>query len=372
MAGRFFLNRFPILLLLTPAVASRAADPPAPLLPYPPSPVIRSLHLDWATHRREAPGSDNWPLTWADDGHQYSAWGDGGGFGGTNGRGRVTLGIARIEGDPGNYTGRNVWGGNEPESHATFGGKSYGILSEGGTLFLWVVPQPGPHLAECRLACSTDHGRTWKQADWAFHFEDGLSIPTFLNFGRDGAGARDDFVYSYFIEPRWGPRRPGDSPHGFEVHKPGRIHLGRAPKSRLMDRAGHEFYAGRHGNGEPQWAPSPAGKQPVFTDANGAGWNLSVSYHPGLRRYLLATEHGKTHAGRFGLFDAPEPWGPWATVAYEDHWGEGHVEVTSFFWSFPTKWFSRDGNGFTMVFTGKSSNDSWNTVSGNFLLPEPH
>ena len=33
-----------------------------------------------------APGSDIWPLTWAADGHQYTTFGDGGGFGGTDQR----------------------------------------------------------------------------------------------------------------------------------------------------------------------------------------------------------------------------------------------------------------------------------------------
>ncbi len=78
---------------------------------YPPSPVIAGLSLDWSTHRRHALGSDNWQLTWADDDHQYGAWGDGGGFGGSNDEGRVGLGFARIEGDWQNYRGFNVWGG---------------------------------------------------------------------------------------------------------------------------------------------------------------------------------------------------------------------------------------------------------------------
>ncbi|HYI93321.1 MAG TPA: hypothetical protein VEX68_07240 [Bryobacteraceae bacterium] len=71
--------------------------------PYPPSPFIRSVHFDWATHKRDAQGSDNWQLTWPDDDHLYGAWGDGGGFGGTNSDGRVSLGVARIEGAWDNY-----------------------------------------------------------------------------------------------------------------------------------------------------------------------------------------------------------------------------------------------------------------------------
>lgn len=74
-------------LAVTPAARSEA--------PYPSSPVIEKVAFDVATHERRAPGSDNWAITWADDDHQYAVWGDGGGFGGTNSDGRVSLGIAR-------------------------------------------------------------------------------------------------------------------------------------------------------------------------------------------------------------------------------------------------------------------------------------
>ncbi len=179
---------------------------------------------------------------------------------------------------------------------------------------------------------------------------------------------RLEFVYSYFIEPHWGPTTPADSQYGFQVHRPGRLHLARVPKQQMMQRECFEFFAGLDKNNDPTWTTTISAKQGVFRDDNGVGWNVSVSFNAGLNRYLLATEHSATHAGKFGLFDAPQPWGPWTTVAYEDNWGNGHVEVSAFYWNFPTKWLSNDGRGFTLVFTGKNSNDSWNTVAGRFLL----
>ncbi len=361
-----------LALLAPPGLAAGAESAP----PYPPSPVIAGLAYDWPTHRRLAPGSDNWPTTWAADGHLYSAWGDGGGFGGTNSRGRVLLGVARIEGEATRYTGHNLWGGHEPAAPAQFGGKSYGILAVGDTLYLWVAPQPNPHLAESRLAWSTDHGRTWHRADWSFTFADGLTVPTFLQFGRGYAGARDGYVYSYFIAPTWGPdRATRTTAHTFDVHRPGRVYLARCPRDAVLERGGYEFFAGTAPDGTPGWTHDLGRKQPVFTDAQGVGWNLSVVHHPGLRRYLLATEHSETHAGRFGLFDAPEPWGPWTTAAYDEAWGAGHVETSTFYWNFPTKWLPPEGPAFTLVFTGKNTNDSWNTVAGRFTLrtgsPQP-
>lgn len=360
------------LLLLASALAARgtaalaATESPKP--PYPPSPVIERVEFDFKTHQRHAPGSDNWPTTWSDDGHLYSAWGDGGGFGGSNGKGRVLLGVARVEGpDAVTYTGKNIWGGFQPVAPSTFGGKSYGILSVGGVLYMWVAPQPNPHLADCRIASSKDHGATWQLADWKFEYSDGLTIPTFLNFGRDYASARDGYVYSYYIQPVWGPgvskRTPG---HSFDVHAPGRLHLSRVPKDAILDRSQYEFFAGL-AHGQPTWTKDLARKQPVFTDTNGVGWNLSVTHNRGLGRYLLTTEHTLSHSGKFGLFDAPEPWGPWTTVAYEENWGEGVIEVTTFHWVFTSKWMNGNGTQFTMIFTGKNSNDSFNTVSGKFI-----
>src|SRR5688572_21507852 len=172
------MRRFPCSLALatlatfTPLIAP-ATESPKP--PYPPSPVIERIELDFKTHQRHAPGSDNWGTTWADDGHLYSVWGDGGGFGGSNGRGRVLVGVARIEGDGITYTGKNIWGGHQPVKPATFGGKSYGMLSVGGALYMWVAPQPNPHLATSQIASSKDRGETWTLADWKFEFGDGLT-----------------------------------------------------------------------------------------------------------------------------------------------------------------------------------------------------
>lgn len=365
MAFRFLIIASSWIVL----AGSNLAAAEKSVAPYPRSPVIAAVEFEFSTHRRLAPGSDNWPTTWADDDHLYSAWGDGGGFGGTNSKGRVFLGVARITGDSTRYEGKNVWGGHEPEHAATFGGKSYGILSVGGVLYMWVAPQPNPHLDHSQIAFSRDHGATWRLAEWKFAFADGLTVPTFLNFGRDYAGARDNYVYSYYIQPAWGPGvAKRTAAHTFDVHQPGRIHLSRVPADAILDRARYEFFSGRDPAGAPMWSKDPKRKQPVFEDANGVGWNVSVTFNSGLKRYLLTTEHTETHAGKFGLFDAPEPWGPWTTVAYEDAWGNDHVEVSTFYWNFPSKWLSTDGRQFTLVFTGKNTNDSWNTVSGRFVL----
>jgi hypothetical protein len=49
-----------ILAVLLFSVSATAAAAEAP---YPPSPVIADLVLDWSTHQRHAQGSDNFQLT---------------------------------------------------------------------------------------------------------------------------------------------------------------------------------------------------------------------------------------------------------------------------------------------------------------------
>jgi hypothetical protein len=329
------------------------------------SPVISEMILHWETHDRRADGSDNWPVTWADDDHQYTSWGDGPGFD-PNGD-RMSLGFARVEGEKDNYQGVNLWGG-------PFDGKSYGIISIQGILYAWWGPGSGrTSYGETRMLISSDKGNSWTQSSWDFtDVDQDLIMPTILNFGKDNAGARDNYVYHYFIR-----KEPVDT-SGLGIHKggspaTGKIDLARVPNDQLMDIAAYEFFAGLDGAGDPTWSSDASQRVPVFEDSNGVGWNLSANYNAGLGRYMLMTQHTAHPAGLMGLFDAPEPWGPWTTIEYHDTvpFGDGHVSDNTFFWTFSNKWASADGLDFVMIFSGINSNDTWNTVEGTFVLRNP-
>ena len=244
--------------------------------------------------------------------------------------------MARIEGDAANYTGKNVWGGFEPEHPAQFGGKSYGILSVGGH---------APHVGRAPAGTALE-GMPPRVLDRSRHDMDA---------GRLGVSLRRRPEHSHVPEfrPRTTPERAtvtstatSSSRSGGQrrrrtaslvsrcIGRVASISRGR-PKDALLQRDAHEFFAGLDAAGEPHWSADIAEKAPVFSDSNGVGWNVSVSYNAGLRRYLLATEHGATHAGKFGLFDAPEPWGPWTTVAYEEAWGAGPRRGVELFLELP-------------------------------------
>ena len=355
--------------------------------PYPPSRVVAEMTLDWSTHTRMAQGSDNFQLTWADDDNLYGAWGDGGGFGGSNSVGRVGLGVARIEGSPNAYRGFNVWGGNNAEHAATFDGKSWGMISVDATLFMWTVPDNPQgktyrnHYEYVELARSCDHAATWTKANWRFLESENVTIPTFLNFGKDNGAVPvefGDYVYSYFIRPQHpGIEQAGAHGVGLIVHKPGAIYLARVRQRNLLgNKSDYEFFRGLDRNGDPLWG-TVAEKRPVFEDSNGVGWCMSASYNPYLKRVVLCTEHGVSSQGTLGIFDAPSPWGPWTTVKYYEPslpFGASRKGSTLpwrnnvFFAAFATKWL--DGDSFTLNFTGAGQgkdNDSFNTVCGTFL-----
>jgi hypothetical protein len=351
--------------------------------PYPPSPLIEDLSLEWSTHRRGAVGSDNFQLTWGDDDHQYGWWGDGGGFGARGNAGRVGLGFARVEGDADNWRGFNVWGGDAPEHPARFDGKSWGTICVAGVHYAWIVPDipddggPRDHYKYIELARSSDRGATWTKADWRWRIEDGLIVPTFLNFGRDNAGARDEYVYAYFLRPQ--SRDVTQSNFGLNVHKPGAVFLARARSDQLFESREHyEWFTGSS-NGQPTWGRLED-KRPVFENPDGTGWCVSAIYNAGLQRYLLCTEHTRSHAGLMGLFDAPQPWGPWTTLRYwtdDDRFGEVRTgsdldwEHNVFYLAFSPKWTSADGRSVTLTFTGGGrgrNNDSFNTIRGRFVV----
>lgn len=329
----------PLMGALTNRPGFRAGAQPAPPArsPYPPSPVI--ARIDWAAPERilrRAPGSDNWPITWAEDDALYTAYGDGYGFEPLL-REKLSLGFARITGDPTNFQAVNLRSPTgEARGDGPAGKKASGLLCVDGVLYLWAR-----NAGNAQLAWSADHAATWTWAEW--RLRPSFGCPTFLNFGRNYHGARDGFVYVY-------------SPDSDSAYEPAdRMVLARVPKDQLRDRPAYEFFQGLDAAGQPVWTRAIAERGAVFTHPGRCG-RSSVSFHPWLRRYLwvqvLAPRRGNggpRQPGGLAIFDAPEPWGPWTTVFYSDPWDVDPGESASF----PTKWMSADGRSLWLVFSGQ-------------------
>jgi hypothetical protein len=145
-------------------------------------------------------------------------------------------------------------------------------------LYVWLR-----NAGNAQPAWSGDRAKTWSYAPWKF--TESFGCPTFLNFGRNYAGARDGYVY-------------------------------------------------------------------VYSHDSDSAYLPADTYNPTLKRYLwcqvLPGDDPRFHGG-LGVYDAPEPWGPWTTAFFADPWDVGPGETASY----PTKWMSADGRTIYLVFSGE-------------------
>lgn len=359
---------------LVPQKEQAPLTPAAP--PYPPSEVITGLSWDFANQpARMAIGSDLWPTTWGSDGKVWTNWGDGGGFHGSNRDHRTSLGFAKIAGFPPDITGVNVWGNAAPPQNkatakyqATFCGKSDSMLSVRGVLYAWVgsyynrdkrnkpkcPPDPRPGFSQ--LSWSMDQGRTWRRSAWRAQWISGQLQPgKFLNFGKDYDGvppALAGYIYMY------GGVGGNDED----------VYLLRVRIASVKHRPTYRVFQGLDACGKPMWTSSFAvvGAAPVFHDPNLVS-GFTVSYHAASARYLATAYHGISAGGpvgqsqKLGVFEAPQPWGPWRTVQYTDGWGPpgrpyGAGEGLGL--SFPNAWVSADGKTLWGVFSSAPGTDA--------------
>jgi hypothetical protein len=141
------------------------------------------------------------------------------------------------------------------------------------------------------------------------------------------------------------------------------------PKDKIRNRSSYEFFTGLDSSNRPRWTKDIRQRKPVFTHP-GKCYRSQVSYNAGLKRYLWCqvlpmSKHpqGPRFQGGFGIYDAPEPWGPWTTVFYTEQWDVGPGETNSF----PTKWMSDDGKTCHLVFSG---DDHFSVRKATFIATE--
>ncbi len=297
---------------------AKPADPP-----YPRSTVIRGVSFA-PEIARKAVDSDNWPLTWGDDGDIYTSYGDGAGFEPYLDE-KLSMGFGKVEGGPGDFRGVNIRSKTgETKGDGAAGAKASGMVMVDGVLYMWVR-----NLGNSQLLWSRDRARTW---EWGFKLDRGFGSPAFLNFGRNYAQARDEFVYAYSQA----------GPSAYELDDG--VVLARAPKARLHERAAWQFFTRLEG-GRPVWSDDIGAARPVFRYPRHCQ-RVDAVYHAPARRYLLVVGYG--HNGGWGIYDAPEPWGPWSVAFHTEYWGLGETHG----YRIPSKWISEDGHNLALVFSG--------------------
>jgi hypothetical protein len=267
----------------------------------------------------------------------------------------LSLGFAKIVGNPsGELRADEI-----PSSLDTVMGggakgiKSSALLMVDRRLYMFVrnVIIDG-EFTHSRIAWSDDRERTWNWSDW--YFAESFGCPEFVQFGKNYSGARDNYIYIV--------SQDNNNPYKYSED----VVLARVPKSRILDRNSWQFFTGRDTNGA-QWSSNVSERRPMFTDRNGAQ-RVALTYNAGLKRYFLVTSigtHGKDtklmHTGGLGIFDAPEPWGPWTTVYYDQYWSGGNnldykLEEWTYHQKFPTKYMSGDGKAMWLLFSGRGEN----------------
>lgn len=284
----------------------------------------------------KAEGSDNWPITWGADGALYAAYGDGWGFRPPLEE-KLSLGFARVTGVPPEFRGANIRSPDgERRGDGPSGPKASGMLEVDGVLYMWVR-----NLDNARLAWSEDGGKSW---EWGFRFEESFGSPSFLQFGPGYADARDEYVYTY----------SQDGPSAYESDD--RVVLARVARDAVREQDAYEFYAGADAGGQPVWEGEISARQGVLSHENGVR-RIEVVHHRPTDRYLMALGFdgstlelmGTGTEGAWGLFEAPEPWGPWAGVYMTPRWDIADTHS----YRLPTKWIGESGERMYLVFSGR-------------------
>ena len=213
------------------------------------------------------------------------------------------------------------------------------MLMVDDTLYMWVRNVSGG--TGSQLAWSNDFGRNWQWSPWVLGRFGGC---TFINFGPNYRGARDNYVYTVTHDAKSAYVRSD------------RFILMRVPASAVLDRQAYTFFKGLDGNKEPLWTKNIEERAAVFSDP-GRCHRSGISYNREIGRYFwwqakyAKGVNGARESKSFGIFDAPEPWGPWTTVYFTENWDVATGESGCF----PTKWISRDGRTMYLVFSGEDS-----------------
>jgi len=330
--------------LFNPLMGSLLLQPP-----YPRSHVITSIKWAPASSIIRLGISDNWPMTWADDNNLYSAYGDGYGFDPVvqnrerNRKKELGLGLSVVMGNPEKgIIGHNIRSNIEvpfSTGYGKYGKKASGMLMIDGVLYMWArnANNNGYH---SQLAWSSDYAKTWTLCDWKF---EEFGYPTFINFGKNYNDARDEYVY--MVSP--------DNPSAYEAAD--HFILMRVPKNKMKNRFAYDFFVELDKSNNPVWTSDITRRGAVFTNAH-CCCRSGITYNAPLRRYLwwqqLPIPSVDTrYYGGFGIYDAPEPWGPWTTAYFSEKWDVGPGESASF----PTKWMGPDGKTIYLVFSGNNN-----------------
>ncbi len=308
--------------------------------------------LEWTGDRIPYPDpnikGDTFPMTWADDGEIYASAGDP--LWGESGSG---LDIEKLSGEPTTYTITKVnpmndylgWGGDGP--------KPSGMICVDGLLYLAVQnlrrTRTPPHSivsqhgSDAHIVYSTNKGLFWVPAPGTIGVPmfpgHAFGGPAFVNFGRNNANAGDGFVYAVSSD-QW--------------DNGSNLRLGRVASDSIVRPEAWEWVCAFTPSGDPTWSHDLAEAVPVLSLHRWIGLPEMV-YLAGIRRYLLLTwrlhrDFSAEDGTDLLVFEAPEPWGPFGLVHFEEDWES--TAFNPYCPRIPLKWMGADGVSGWMQFSG--------------------
>jgi hypothetical protein len=302
--------------------------------------------LEWLSERIPYPEpdikGDTFPMTWADDDEIYTSAGDP-----LWGESRSGLDVEKFSGMPPDYKITKVHHMNEYLGWGGDGPKPSGMICVDGILYLafqnMLRTRRPPHSlisqhgSDAQIVYSTCHGHAWVPClpyiGTPMFLGHKFGGPAFVNFGKNNARARDQYVYAVSTD-QW--------------DNGSNLRLGRVPQNEIMRREAWEFVCAFGPGGEPAWHYDLEEAIPILSLHR---W-ISLA---GIQRYLLLTwrlhkDFSPDDGTDLLVLEAPEPWGPFSLVHFEEYW-EGRA-FTPYCSRLPLKWMEADGITGWLQFSG--------------------
>jgi hypothetical protein len=228
------------------------------------------------------------------------------------------------------------------------------MISVGGVLYLAaqnlqgkkppVYGEKSQNGTDAHIFASRDSGKSWEPAitriGQNFMFKGSrFGGPAFINFGRDNADARDEFVYAVSSD-QW--------------DNGSQLLLGRVGQDKIQDATAWQWVAEVDDQAGPAWTSDLNKAHAVLSDDRWIGLPEMV-YLKSIRRYLLLTwrlneDFSGKDGSRLIVYDAPQPWGPFGLVHYEQVWET--KEMNPYCPRLPLKWLEADGVTGWLQFSG--------------------
>jgi hypothetical protein len=218
-------------------------------------------------------------------------------------------------------------------------------LQDSGKKLNWDVlgPSVGYHY-------STDYGKTWHDTPHTpahplfaepskFAGKVKMGSVYFVDFGKNMQHSPDGKAYLLghgAVDP---DPKPRDANLSWITAD--QIYMARVTPSiqNMNDVSKYEFFCGLDASGQPIWSGDFSKIQPLVDWNNNCGW-ATMTYDPGLKRYLMCITDGGNTISRFNTYilESDKITGPWKLVVYMRNFGEQAYFVTVL-----SKFVSADG-----------------------------